>query len=127
MKKAISCSKAPKALGPYSQAIRAGDFLYISGQFPFDAETGKMPEDVSAQALAALRNIEFILTEAGCARGDLVKTTLFLADLQDFEAVNKAYAEFFEGTVPPARAAVQVARLPKDARLEIESVAYCGN
>jgi 2-iminobutanoate/2-iminopropanoate deaminase len=123
MKKAISCSRAPKAIGPYSQAVQAGDFLYISGQLPLDAETGKMPEDVSAQAQAALRNIDFILAEAGYNRSDLIKTTLFLADMKDFETVNKVYADFFEGTIPPARAAVQVARLPRDARVEIEAVA----
>jgi 2-iminobutanoate/2-iminopropanoate deaminase len=83
-----------------------------------------MPEDVSAQAQASLGNIDFILKEAGHSRADVVKTTVFLADMKDFEAVNKVYAEFFAGTVFPARAAVQVARLPRDAKVEIEAVAY---
>ncbi|MDR1931280.1 MAG: RidA family protein [Spirochaetales bacterium] len=124
MKKQVTSPKAPKAIGPYSQAIRAGDFLYVSGQLPINAETGKMPEDVSAQARASLGNIGFILEEAGYSRDDIVKTTVFLADMGDFEAVNKEYAEFFQGCVFPARAAVQAARLPKDARVEIEAVAY---
>jgi 2-iminobutanoate/2-iminopropanoate deaminase len=124
MKKAISTSKAPKAIGPYSQAIQAGDFLYVSGQIPIEADTGKMPEDISAQALASLKNIGYILEEAGYALNDVVKTTVFLFDMNDFDAVNKVYADFFQGCVFPARAAVQVARLPKDARVEIEAVAY---
>jgi 2-iminobutanoate/2-iminopropanoate deaminase len=126
MKKAVSSSKAPQAIGPYSQAIQAGDFLYVSGQLPLDAETGKMPGDVSAQAQASLANIGFILKEAGYSRDDVVKTTVFLADMQDFEAVNKVYADFFQDCIFPARAAVQVARLPRDARVEIEAVAYRG-
>jgi 2-iminobutanoate/2-iminopropanoate deaminase len=126
MKKAISTPKAPKAIGPYSQAVEAGGFLYISGQLPIEAETGKMPDTIEAQAEASLQNIDCILREAGYARGDVIKTTVFLADMADFEAVNKVYAGFFQGCVFPARAAVQVARLPKDARVEIESVACKG-
>jgi 2-iminobutanoate/2-iminopropanoate deaminase len=124
MKKAISSSKAPKALGPYSHAVQADGFLYVSGQLPVETETGKMPDDVSAQTQASLRNIGFILEEAGYSRADVVKTTVFLADMNDFDAMNKVYAAFFEGTVFPARVAVQVARLPRDARVEIEAVAY---
>jgi 2-iminobutanoate/2-iminopropanoate deaminase len=124
MKKAISSPRAPKAIGPYSQAVQAGDFLYVSGQLPLDADTGKMPEDISGQTQASLRNIDFILVAAGYERGDVVKTTVFLADMADFDAMNKVYADFFQGCVFPARAAFQVARLPKDARVEIEAVAY---
>ncbi|MDR1932018.1 MAG: Rid family detoxifying hydrolase [Spirochaetales bacterium] len=124
MKKAISTSAAPKAIGPYSQAIAAGGFLYISGQLPIAAETGKMPDTIEAQARASLQNIDSILREAGYARNDVVKTTVFLADMADFDTVNKIYAEFFQGCLFPARVAIQAARLPKDARVEIESIAY---
>ncbi|MDR1626517.1 MAG: RidA family protein [Spirochaetia bacterium] len=124
MKKTVSSPRAPAAIGPYSQAVQAGGFLYVSGQLPLDAATGKMPEDISAQAEASLRNIGYILEEAGYSRGDVVKATVFLADMKDFEAVNAVYAGFFQGCAFPARAAVQVARLPRDARVEVEAVAY---
>jgi 2-iminobutanoate/2-iminopropanoate deaminase len=126
MKKPITTSKAPAAIGPYSQAIEAGGFLYISGQLPIDGATGKMPGDIGEQAQASLQNIDSILQEAGLARNDMVKTTIFLKNLADFDEVNKVYGEFFGGTVFPARSTVEVSRLPKGASIEIEAVA-CKN
>jgi 2-iminobutanoate/2-iminopropanoate deaminase len=123
MKKTIATTKAPAAIGPYSQAIEAGGFLYISGQLPIDAATGKMSGDIGEQARTSLRNIESILQEAGLARKDVVKTTIFLKNLADFDTVNKVYGDFFEGSLFPARSTIEVSRLPKDASIEIEAVA----
>jgi 2-iminobutanoate/2-iminopropanoate deaminase len=124
MKKAVSTTKAPKAIGPYSQAIEVSGFLYISGQLPVEAETGNMPDSIDEQAERSLKNIDQILKEAGYARNDVVKTTIFLKNLKDFETVNKIYAAFFEGSVFPARSTIEIARLPKDALIEIEAVAW---
>ncbi|MDR0784500.1 MAG: RidA family protein [Treponema sp.] len=126
MKKAVNSFSAPKAIGPYSQAIQAGGFLYVSGQLPIDPVDGSMPESIEAQTRNSLQNIDAILREAGYGKDDVVKTTVFLANLADFDAVNKVYGEFFAGCMYPARAAFQVARLPKDAGVEIEAVAYKG-
>jgi 2-iminobutanoate/2-iminopropanoate deaminase len=126
MKKAITTTKAPAAIGPYSQAIETGGFLYISGQLPIEAETGKMAGDTGEQARASLRNIESILQEAVLTRNDVVKTTIILKNLTDFDRVNKIYGEFFAGSVFPARSTVEVSRLPKDASIEIEAIA-CKN
>jgi 2-iminobutanoate/2-iminopropanoate deaminase len=123
MKKTIATTKAPAAIGPYSQAIEAGEFLYISGQLPIDGATGTMPADIGEQAQASLRNIEHILQEAGLARNDVVKTTIFLKNLADFDRVNKIYGDFFEGCAFPARSTIEVSRLPRDASIEIEAVA----
>jgi 2-iminobutanoate/2-iminopropanoate deaminase len=123
MKKPITTSKAPAAIGPYSQAIEAGGFLYISGQLPIDGASGKMPGNIGEQARASLQNIDGILQEAGLTRNDVVKTTIFLKDLADFDGVNKVYGEFFAGTVFPARSTVEVSRLPRDASIEIEAIA----
>jgi 2-iminobutanoate/2-iminopropanoate deaminase len=123
MKKAVSTSKAPAAIGPYSQAISAGAFLYVSGQLPVNPADGKMPEEIGAQAEASLRNIESILAEAGFSRNDVIKTTIFLKSMDDFEKVNAVYSRFFEGCVFPARSTVEVSRLPKNAGVEIEAVA----
>jgi len=126
MKKAVSTEKAPKAIGPYSQAIRAGDFLFVSGQLPIDPATGQMAAgDAAAQAGQSLANIRAILDAAGMEMSNIVKTNVFLKDMGDFAKVNEGYAGFFEGEYP-ARAAVEVARLPKDALVEIEAVAYKG-
>jgi 2-iminobutanoate/2-iminopropanoate deaminase len=124
MKRVVNSSAAPKAIGPYSQAIQAGGFLYVSGQLPLDPSTGSIPESISEQTRNSLQNIDAILNEAGYSRNDVVKTTVFLANLADFDAMNKVYDEFFAGCMYPARAAFQVARLPKDAGVEIEAVAY---
>jgi 2-iminobutanoate/2-iminopropanoate deaminase len=126
MKKAVNSLSAPKAIGPYSQAIQAGGFLYVSGQLPIDSTDGSIPESIEAQTRNSLQNIDAILREAGYGRDDVVKTTVFLANLANFDAMNKVYGEFFTGCVYPARVALQVARLPKDAEVEIEAVAYKG-
>jgi 2-iminobutanoate/2-iminopropanoate deaminase len=123
MKKAIATSKAPAAIGPYSQAIEAGGFLYISGQLPIEAETGKMAGDIGEQARASLGNIGHILQEAGLTRNEVVKTTIFLKNLGDFDTVNRVYGEFFEGSTFPARSTIEVSRLPRDASIEIEAIA----
>ncbi|MDR2101647.1 MAG: RidA family protein [Treponema sp.] len=126
MKKIIATSKAPGAIGPYSQGIMAGNILIISGQLPIDPESGKMADSVEEQAKRSLQNIEGILQEAGLSRNDVIKTTIFLKDLGDFEGVNKIYGDFFAGCSFPARSTVEVARLPRDAAIEIEAMAYKG-
>jgi len=122
-KQIIQTDHAPAAVGPYSQAIRNGQFLYTAGQIPLDPATGKLVEgDISAQAEQALRNLEAVVEAAGGRLSDVVKTTVFLQDMSDFGAMNAVYAQFF-GEQPPARSAVQVAALPLGAGLEIEAVA----
>ncbi len=122
MKRIIATDKAPAAIGPYSQAVRAGDFLFISGQLGFVPETGALKEGVEAQARQVLANLEAILKEAGAGFENVVKTTIFLKDMKDFATVNAIYADCFPGDFP-ARATIEVARLPKDALVEIEAVA----
>ena len=123
MKTVISTEKAPAAIGPYSQGIQAGNLIITSGQLPIDPATGVMPEDVSAQTKQSLTNGKAIVEAAGGSMADVVKTTVFLADMNDFAAMNAVYAEFFPEGACPARSAVQVARLPKDAKVEIELIA----
>ena len=118
----IHTDRAPAAVGPYVQAIRAGNTLYSSGQLGLIPETGTLPEGVEAQARQSLANIRAILDAAGYAVSDVVKTTVFLKNMGDFAAVNAIYAEFF-GDSKPARSCVEVARLPKDGLVEIEFVA----
>ena len=120
---AISIAEAPKAIGPYSQAILAGNTLYVSGQLPIDPATGAFAgEDIASQTRQALLNLKAILEAAGFSMADVVKTTVYLADIADFAAMNGVYAEFF--TAPyPARAAFEVAALPKAGRVEIECIA----
>ena len=120
---AIHTENAPAAIGPYSQAIQAGNTVYVSGQLPIDPATGAFAgADIAAQTLQSLTNIRSILAGAGYSMTDVVKTTVLLADIADFAAMNAVYAEFF--TAPfPARAAFQVAALPKNALVEIECVA----
>ena len=122
MKQAIHTDKAPAAIGPYSQAIKVGNLLFISGQIPVDPATGAIPEGIEAQAAQSLTNVKAILAQAGLDMNAVVKTTVFLKDMNDFAAMNEVYATFFPGN-PPARSAVEVARLPKDAMVEIEAVA----
>lgn len=119
----IHTDNAPKAIGPYSQAVQVGPFVYTSGQLGLDPETGEFPEGVAAQAKQSLANVKAILEEAGVSLADVVKTTVFLKDMNDFATVNEVYASFFEAPYP-ARSAVEVARLPKDALVEIEVIAY---
>ena len=120
---AIHTDKAPAAIGPYSQAIQAGNTIYVSGQLPIDPATGAFAgEDITAQTRQSLTNIKAILAEAGADMSNVVKTTVLLANMADFAAMNAVYAEFF--TAPfPARAAFQAAALPKNALVEIECVA----
>lgn len=123
MNKALSTTGAPAAIGPYSQAIQAKDTIYVSGQLPIDPATGAFAgEDIEAQTRQSLTNIKEILASAGATMADVVKTTVLLADIADFAAMNGVYAEFFAEPFP-ARAAFQVAALPKEAKVEIEAVA----
>ena len=127
MKTRIHTDKAPAAIGPYSQAVLAGDFLYVSGQLPLDPVSGAMAGDTAAeQAEQSIRNRSAILEAAGMTLDDVVKTTVLLADIADFAAVNEVYAKHFTGAVLPARAAFAVRDLPKGAKVEIELVAYKG-
>jgi len=126
MKKIIATTKAPGAVGPYSQAVLAGDNLFISGQLPIDPATGKfISDDVAEQTDQALKNMGAILQEAGMTYDNVVKTTVLLKDIKDFTAMNEIYAKFFSGEFP-ARAAFEVANLPLGARVEIEAVAFKG-
>lgn len=118
----ISTEKAPAAIGPYSQAIEVNGFVYASGQIPVNPETGIIPEGVQAQANQAFTNVKNLLAAAGTSIEKVVKTTVFIKDMNDFVAINEIYAQYF--TQPyPARSCVEVARLPKDVLLEIEVIA----
>ncbi|WP_338960455.1 MULTISPECIES: RidA family protein [unclassified Spiroplasma] len=124
MKNIIHTPNAPAAIGPYSQAIIAGDFLYISGQLPINSKTGKfIGTDISSQTKQSLLNIKAICEAANITLNNIVKVNIFLKDLNHFVEMNKVYGEIF-GAHAPARAAVQVARIPKDALIEIEAIAY---
>jgi 2-iminobutanoate/2-iminopropanoate deaminase len=123
MRQAISSVAAPKAIGPYSQAIRTGSLLFVSGQIPLDPATGAMIEgDVAAQTHRVFQNLAAILKEAGASFDHVVRTTVYLADMNDFGVVNEVYGTYFSSPAP-ARATVQAARLPKDARVEIDLIA----
>jgi len=123
MKKAVHTNNAPAAIGPYSQAVVANGFVFLSGQLPINPETGLFPEGgVKAQTLQSINNIKAILTEEGLTLSDVVKTTVFLADMGDFGEMNAVYADCFEGPFP-ARSAVAVKDLPKGALVEIECIA----
>lgn len=123
MKQVIHTDKAPAAIGPYSQAIQIGQLLFTSGQVPIDPETGAIVEGgIQEQARQSLNNIKAILNAAGTNMGAVVKTTVFLQDMNDFASMNEVYAQFFQEPYP-ARSAVQVGRLPKDALVEIEAIA----
>jgi 2-iminobutanoate/2-iminopropanoate deaminase len=126
VKQIIATEHAPQAIGPYSQAVLAGGFVFASGQIPTDPETGQFVEGgIAEQTEQVLRNVSNLLKAAGTSLARVVKTTVFLADMNDFAAMNETYARFF-GTEPPARSTVQAARLPRDARVEIEVVALAG-
>ena len=121
----VSTNKAPAAIGPYSQAVWAGDFLYLSGMMPIDPTTGVLePADIGAQAAHIMKNIEAVLTEAGLTQENVVKTTCFLSDMANFAAFNEVYGAYF--TSKPARSCVAVRELPKGALAEVEVIAYRG-
>jgi len=120
----IATPHAPQAIGPYSQAVRSGEWLFISGQIPLDPHTGQLVQgDIEAETRRVLDNLRAVLEAAGATFADVVKTTIFLTDLATFEAVNRVYAERFSSSFP-ARATVQVAALPRGARVEIDAVAH---
>jgi 2-iminobutanoate/2-iminopropanoate deaminase len=126
VRQAVSTPSAPKAIGPYSQAIRAGSLLFVSGQVPIDPATGQIVSgDIAAQTHRVFQNIGEILKAGGASFDHVVRTTVFLADMNDFAAMNEAYATYFT-TPAPARATVQVSRLPRDARVEIDVIAAFG-
>jgi 2-iminobutanoate/2-iminopropanoate deaminase len=119
----IATTHAPSAIGPYSQAVRAGDLLFVSGQIPLDPVTGQLVAGaVAEQTKQAMANLRAVLEAAGASLASVVKTTIYLTDLNDFQTVNATYAEYFEAS-PPARATVQVAGLPKGASVEIDAIA----
>jgi 2-iminobutanoate/2-iminopropanoate deaminase len=123
MKKIISTNEAPAAVGPYSQAVRIGSTVYCAGQIPLDPKSGQIvSKDISEQTRRVLDNISAILKAEGLLFENIVKTTIFLTDLADFQTVNEIYASYFK-QAPPARSTVQVAALPKGARIEIEAIA----
>jgi len=122
MKKIIVTDKAPGAIGPYSQAVEAGGFVYTSGQLPLDPHTGTMPAGIAAQTEQSLKNVLAILEARGLSAGDVVKTLVFIKDMNHFGEMNEVYKRFFTSDFP-ARSCVEVARLPKDALVEIEVVA----
>ncbi len=122
MKNPISTNEAPGAIGPYSQAIDTGAFLFASGQIPINPATGEIPEGIKAQTAQSLANVKAILKAAGLTTANVVKTTVFLADMGDFGAMNEVYAETFEAPYP-ARSAVAVKTLPKNVLVEIEVIA----
>ena len=123
-KKIVATAAAPAAIGPYSQAVIVGDLLITSGQIPIDPATGAFPEGIEAQTRQSLTNVKAILAEAGLTMKNVVKTTVFLSDMNNFAAMNGVYATLFEEGSYPARSAVQAARLPKDALVEIEVIAH---
>ena len=123
MRQAVSSDAAPRAIGPYSQAIRAGSLLFVSGQIPLDPATGAMIDgDIAAQTHRVFANLKAILEAAGASFDHVVRTTVYLADMNDFGVVNEIYGTYFSSPAP-ARATVQAARLPKDARVEIDLIA----
>lgn len=123
MKKVLSTPKAPAAIGPYSQAIQVGNTIYVSGQIPFNPETMTLvSEDVKEQTKQALENVKAILEAAGSSLNDVVKASVFVKDINDFNAINEVYASYFVEN-KPARALVEVARLPRDVKIEIEVIA----
>jgi 2-iminobutanoate/2-iminopropanoate deaminase len=122
-KKVIQTEKAPKAIGPYSQAIQAGNFLFLSGQIPIDSKTGELVKgDIRKQTQQVLENIKGILESQGLGMENVVKSTIFLKDIGNFNQVNEVYATYFPSS-PPARSTVEVAKLPRDADIEIEALA----
>jgi 2-iminobutanoate/2-iminopropanoate deaminase len=122
MKKAFRTEQAPKPVGPYSQVVQSGEFLFLAGQVPLTPQGSMSEGDIAAQTRQVLNNLQAVLEAAGGSMDHIVKTTIFLADLGDFETVNKIYAEYFHEPYP-ARSTVEVSKLPKGARLEIDAIA----
>jgi len=122
MRKAVSTTEAPAAIGPYSQGIAANGFVFTSGQLPIDPKTGAMPEDIAAQTEISLKNVAAVLEAAGTSLENAVKMTVFVRDMNDFDKINAVYKGFFEGEAP-ARSLIQAARLPRDVGVEIECIA----
>ncbi len=122
MSKNITTENAPKAIGPYSQAIVSANMIYVSGQLPIDPKTGEMPSDITSQTKQSLENIKAILKEAGVEMKAVVRCSIFVKDMNDFASVNEVYGSYFSEPYP-ARATVEVARLPKDALVEIDAIA----
>lgn len=125
--KPISTPDAPAAIGPYSQAVLSGSLLFVSGQIPLDPTTGELvSEDIKEQTHCVLRNLRAVVEAGGSSLAHVVKTTVFLTDLNDFQLVNAIYANYFD-TQPPARSTIQVTQLPKSARVEIDAIAIINN
>ena len=123
VKQIIQTARAPQAIGPYSQAVVAGGFLFASGQIPIDPQSGEfVAGGINEQTEQVLKNLAAVLEAAGSSFAEVVKTTVYLADMSDFAAMNEVYGQYFQ-TAPPARATVQAARLPRDARVEIDVIA----
>lgn len=122
MKEVISTNGAPAAIGPYSQGIKVGNLVYTSGQIPLDPQTGELISDIKKATERSLENVKAILEAAGTSMDKVIKTAVFLKDMNDFAAMNEVYASYFKEN-PPARSCVQVAKLPKDAVVEIEAIA----
>jgi len=125
MRSSIDTNHAPKAIGPYSQGIRAGGFVFVSGQLPIDLESGEIPGGIANQTERSLKNVQAILEAGGCTMSDVVEVSIFLKDMNDFAAMNRVYERFFEEPYP-TRAAVEVARLPMDVLVEIKASAFVG-
>lgn len=122
MKKTINTANAPAAIGPYSQAIEVNGMLFTSGQLPVDPQNGQVPSGISAQAEQVMKNMKNLLEAAGSSMEQVIKTTVFIKDMEDFGKINEIYAAYFQGDCP-ARSCVEVARLPKDVLIEMEAVA----
>lgn len=122
MKNVIQTDKAPAAIGPYSQAIEGNGMVFTSGQIPVNPETGEIPEGIEAQAKQVMENVRHLLEAAGTSMEQVVKTTVFIKEMDDFGTVNAIYADYFQGACP-ARSCVEVARLPKDVLMEMEAIA----
>lgn len=126
MKTKLETDKAPAAIGPYSQGTAGGAFAFISGQLPINPENGSMPEGIEKQTSQALKNLKHVLESAGSGLDKVYKTTVFLSDMNNFALMNKIYEEAFAGSIFPARSTIEVSRLPKDALVEIEAIAWGG-
>lgn len=122
MKKIVSTQKAPGAIGPYSQGIVAGGFLFTSGQLPINPQTGEIPSTIEKQTILVLENLKAIVEEAGLSLENIVKATIYLKNMSDFNTVNQIYATYFTNN-PPARVCIEVSKIPKDALIEIDAIA----